>query len=271
MIEGAFLTEVAGHVLLTAPATLVTSLADFPSREMAAEYEKAAGNDQLMHVTGRFVEAEKPNANGAFWDTNDLDFGELTPIHASVNFLHKPRHIIGTFTESKLYRPPLSVVREAAAAPQRPFLGVNAVIWRELFPYESRMIEMAASARQLFWSMECKSRTIRCENAADGSRAGCGAEYPFEQVFVRPQTVCEHLRGRTSQRHFVQPRFNAGAVILPPVRPGWQDAHADIRLAAEQLAEHTFAEAASSRDYDDATVVELMTRVVEFGRSLARV
>lgn len=269
MSDLAILTEVDGHVLLTASATAVRSMSDYPERELAAEYEKAAGNEALMHLTGRFVEAEKANVNGAFWTTADLDYGEKTPIHAPVNFLHKVRHIIGTFTDSRLVKPQLATA-EQAANQGRPFLAVNAVLWREFFPFESRMVEMASDKGRLFWSMECQSKTIRCETSADGALQGCGAEYPFKQVMspATASTVCQHLRERSAQRHFVMPRFNAGAVIVPPVNPGWREAHASVTAEAEALAEQTFAEAASARDYDDATLVALMQRVVEFGRSL---
>ena len=270
--ELAFLTEVEGTLLLTASATAVHSLNDYPEREMAAAYEKAAGNSALMHLTGSFVEAEKANVNGAYWTTADLDYAERTPIHAPVNFLHRTRHIIGTYTDSKLVRPKLA---EAAGAQNqgRPFLAVNAVVWKEFFPYESRMIEIASDNGALFWSMECQSRSIRCESSADGALQGCGNEYPFRQVMM-PETagsVCEHLRSRTAQRHFVEPRFNAGAVIVPPVKPGWRKAHAEVRAAAEALTEQTFAEAASARGYDDETLVNLMSQIVEYGRSLSGV
>ena len=263
-----FLTEIDGHLLLTGMATNVTSMSDYPVREMAAEYEKAAGNEALMHMTGKFVEADAPNVNGAYWTGDDLDYGERTPVHAPVNFLHRHRHIIGTFTDSKLIKPQ---AREAAAngGSQRHFLGVNAVVWKEFFPYESRMIEIASGARNLFWSMECQSRTVRCETSADGHWQGCGAEYPFRQVYFNPASVCAHLRGRSSQRHFVQPRFNAGAVILPPVKPGWKGATAEVREAAEKLAEHHYAEAAAANDdMDDGRVVALMAEIVAFGKSL---
>lgn len=265
-----FLAEVDGRLLLTGMAQAVSSMSDYPTREMAAAYEKAAGNEALMHMTGKFVEAGKANVNGAYWDHGDLDYGELTPIHAPVNFLHRHRHIVGTFTDSKLLTP----TAEAAAngGSQRPFLGVNAVVWKEFFPYESRMIEMASNSRSLFWSMECQSRTVRCETSADGQWQGCGAEFPFRQVYFATQSVCSHLRNRTSQRHFVQPRFNAGAVILPPVKPGWQGASAQVREAAEKLAEHHYAEAAAANnEMDDGAVVALMEQIVTFGKSLAEV
>lgn len=262
LTETAMVTEINGHLIFTAPAQRVTDLSAYTGRrEMAAEYEKAAGNDQLMHLTGRFVEAEKANVNGAFWSTADLDFGELTPIHAPVNFVHRQRHIIGTFTDSRLYKP-----GRGEAASSRPFLGVNAVVWREFFPYEAKLVEMASDSKRLFWSMECQSRSVRCENAADGSRQGCGKEFPFKLVYEQPAQVCAHLRERSSQRHFIEPRFNAGAVIVPPVRPGWTEAVAEVRKQAEQLAE-TFSEAASA-DYDDATLVSLMEQIVAYGRSL---
>lgn len=262
--SGSFLAEVNGHLLLTGMANLVKSMADYPDREMAAEYEKAAGNDKLLHLTGKFVEADAPNVNGAFWTAADLDYGERTPIHAPVNFLHRQRHIIGTFTDSKLFKPG----EAAAAGNARSYLGVNAVAWPEFFPYEARMIEMASNAKALFWSMECQSRTVRCETSNDGHWQGCGAEFPFQQVYFRPDSVCSHLRGRTAQRRFVQPRFNAGAVILPPVKPGWLGANAEVRHQAEMLAEHHYAEAASAGGMDDGRVVALMQQVIQYGRSL---
>lgn len=264
--EGSFFTEVEGRLLLTGHAGVVTSMTDYPDREMAAEYEKAAGNDKLLHLTGKFVEADKPNVNGAFWTAEDLDYGERTPVHAPVNFLHRHRHIIGTFTDSKLLRPSAEA---AAAGNGRPYLGVNAVVWQEFFPYEARMIEMASNSKSLFWSMECQSRTVRCETSADGAFQGCGAEYPFQQVFYRPESICAHLRGKSSQRHFIQPRYNAGAVILPPVKPGWRGASAEVKAQAELLAQHHYVEAASAGDLDDATVVALMQQLVEFGKSLS--
>lgn len=259
--------ETGDRLLLLSSATAVRSLTDYPNREMAAEYEKASGHDKLMYLTGKFVEAEQANVNGAFWDTSDLDHGERTVIHSPVNFLHRHRHVIGTFTDSRLVRPPLAAA-ESAENGGRPFLGVNAVCWPEFFPHETRLIEIASEHNRLFWSMECQSRTIRCETSHDGHWNGCGAEYPFDQVFPPGPNVCAHVREKSSQRHFIQPRFNAGAVIVPPVKPGWQAAHAEVVKEAERLAEFHYREAASMGDYDDDTLLAVMAQIVDFGRTL---
>jgi hypothetical protein len=265
------LIEVMDRLLAVGSATTVSSLGDLASSEMAAEYEKASGNDKLMFLSGRFVEAEKANVNGAFWDTSDLEYGEHTIVNAPVNFLHRHRHVIGSFTESRLFRPGPTGVAEAAAAPQRPFLGVNAVLWREFFPYEARLVEMASNAKTLFWSMECQSKTIRCETSSDGSRQGCGKEYPFAQWASGAATVCAHVREKASQRHFYLPRFNAGAVIVPPVNPGWKGATAEVTAHAETLAAMHYAEAAAAGAMGDSQVVALMEQVIKFGESLAAV
>jgi hypothetical protein len=148
-------------------------------------------------------------------------------------------------------------------------MAVNAALWKEFFPYETRMVEMASQSGLLFWSMECQSKTIRCETSDDGKWTGCGKEYPFEQWAQRPETLCDHMREKSSQRHFVQPRYNAGAVIVPPVKPGWREAKAQVREHAEMLAAMHYAEAAAQADIPDDQLVSLMEQVVRFGASLA--
>lgn len=261
------LIEVMDRLLAVAPVTVVSSLGDLAAREMASEYEAASGNSELMWVSGKFVEAEQANVNGAFWDTADLEYGEHSIVHAPVNFLHQHRNCIGVFTESKLFKP--GDVRHAeAAASTKPFMAVNAALWKEFFPYETRMVEMASDAGLLFWSMECQSQSIRCETSGDGKWTGCGKEYPFEQWAKRPESLCTHMQEKSAQRHFVQPRFNAGAVIVPPVRPGWREAKAQVREHAESLAALHYAEAAAQADLPDEQLVSLMEQVVRFGESL---
>lgn len=264
-LDGAIVTEVGGHVLVTSPIEVVTSLGQLPS-EMAAEYERSAARENVMWLTGRFVEAERANVNGAIWSTDGLEAGQTSIVHMPLNFLHRSKHVIGTFTDARLLRPKLAAAEQAGSA--LPYIAVNAAVWKDFFPYEARMIEIAAASKVLFSSVECQSRTVRCESSQDGRWTGCGKEFPFTQTYNKPETVCSHLRERTSQRRMIDPTFNAGAVIVPPVKPGWREAHLEIRQEAEQLAERVFAEAASARSYTEDQLVELMLQVVAYGNTL---
>jgi hypothetical protein len=87
--EHGFLTEVAGRVILTAPAKTLSMASELPA-ELAERWEKAStGNPFMMWLQGRFVEAEKANRNGAFWSTEDLQFGEMSVKHGPLNWLHE--------------------------------------------------------------------------------------------------------------------------------------------------------------------------------------
>ncbi len=263
MGETAFVTQVGGHLLLTGRAEVLSATTQLPA-EMASAFGDAAGHPEVLWLTGRFVEAGSPNRNGAFWDGEDLRFGEMTARHAPLNFLHRARHVVGTIAEAKLFAP----TAERASAGDKTFIGAAGPVWKWLYPHEARLVEIASEKQSLYYSMECVSQTVRCETSADGSRVGCGKEFPHRQALYFPQTVCEHIQQKTSQRHFVNPYFHAGGLILPPVRPGWADARVEIRKEAERLAEQTFAEAASE-SMDDATWVALMEQVLAFGETLA--
>ena len=54
---------------------------------------------------------------------------------------------------------------------------------------------------------------------------------------------CEHLLERSSVRHIVNPVFRGGALIVPPVRPGWKNASATILEDAVMAAAASYAEA----------------------------
>lgn len=103
--EAGFLTEVAGRVILTAPASRISSPEDLPA-ELGQRWEKAArGNQHMMWLQGRFVEAEKANRNGAFWSTKDLQFGEMSVKHGPLNWLHEETTVIGTIADNALIHP----------------------------------------------------------------------------------------------------------------------------------------------------------------------
>jgi hypothetical protein len=62
--------------------------------------------------------------------------------------------------------------------------------------------------------MECISEKLQCLT--------CDQEFPY---MAKAHEKCEHLAASVkAPRRFVNPVFLGGALIMPPVKPGWSDA-----------------------------------------------
>lgn len=192
--------------------------------------EVAMANQGFTYLRGRFVEADTPNSNGALWTSDDLELGQHTVAGGPLNWLHDDRQIIGSLLDGNMVEG-----REAAA--YQPAIGnhieTTAAVWRFLFPKQADAIEKAAKDHGLYFSMECISREVACVDTP--GRPGCGEQFGYEDYDAGK--VCEHLRERSSIRRFVDPIFLGGAVIVPPVKPGWANAEAEVVRQAAALSE----------------------------------
>jgi hypothetical protein len=175
----------------------------------------ASGNDLYLRLSGRYVQAGKPNANGAFWTTNSLAFGLPSVTGGPVNYLHDERTVLGAITGSRLVR------AEKAASGYGDHIEVEMVLWRWIRAPLVAQIEAAAEQDRLWTSMECISDTVTCLSDRETGREGCGGTFPY-------QDPCDHIRNRTSMRMFDHPVFLGGGLIVPPVTAGWKDAKVSI-------------------------------------------
>lgn len=219
-----FTIESDKGLFLTAPASVLGG-------DDQAEWEKAAtANPNFVYLAGRFVEADTPNRNNAFWSTPDLELAQTTVANGPLNWLHDEKHIIGTLTDSRM------VYREAADAVGNHIQAMSA-IWKFIYPRETEVIEKASANNTLWYSMECVAETVTC---IDGpGKPGCGDTFPYKTVQREPAKVCSHIREKSSIRRFNQPTFLGGAVIIPPVRPGWGKADATVMRQAAELTERS--------------------------------
>lgn len=191
--------------------------------------EVAATNAGFTYLRGRMVGADSPNANGAFWSSEDLELGQTTVAGGPVNWLHDETKIVGSLLDGQFQR-------ETAAGSH---IVSTMAIWRFLFPEVADTVEKAAADGQLFQSMECVSRAVACLDGPDG-RAGCGET--FDYADYNAGKTCDHLRERSSMRRFVDPIFLGTAIIVPPVKPA--DVHASVdvvRQAAQAVEEADFS------------------------------
>lgn len=215
-VERAFVVHAdSGRTVITAPLREVASV-----------------NPGFTYLRGRFVGAEKANGNGALWSTKDLQLGENTVAGGPLNWLHDDTHIIGCITDGQMVAPDRAL---AADGVTEPHIVATAAVWRFLFPRETATIEKAAADGGLYYSMECISREVACVDSP--GRPGCGMQVGYEEYNNRGADLCQHLRERSSVRQFVDPIFLGGAVVVPPVRPGWASANAEIVRQAAELRE----------------------------------
>lgn len=223
--ERAFVVQGRGRTVITAPL-----------RELALV------NEGFMYLHGRFVEADRPNGNGAMWTSDDLQIGEATVAGGPLNWLHDDTHIIGTLLNGELVK-----AREGASSQVDigTHLTSTAAVWRFLFPRESDLIQKAAADQNLYYSMECLSKQVACIDAPN--KPGCGESFSYADFDAK--RACAHLNSRTSVRRFVEPYFLGGAVIVPPVQPGWAHADVDVVRQAAAVSEKAGLE-------DDLPVIE---------------
>lgn len=220
-------------------------------------------NRHMLWMQGRFVGGERPNRNGAFWSTSDLQVGHPTVAHGPLNWLHEERHVIGAIADARFIPAGATNTTGAshrAAETADPHITALAAIWQWIYPTEASVVQMASDAGVLAYSMECVAQAIQC--TGDN---GCGQTFDYMQV-AAAGAGCEHLKQRTSVHRLVNPIFLGGAVIVPPTRPGWADADASVMKEAARMAEAAY-EQAGRPDIPANTWEQMMTGVLAYTKT----
>lgn len=233
-------------------------------RDMAASWasKHVVHNPAHAWVIGRYVEADRANSNRQLFSLEGLQLGQPTITHAPMNLNHQARRVMGAYVATELLYPTQTANAPAtktcpacgemfdaslypagacphcgvgdqpamaAAAELNPYIEALGVVWKHYFRDEFALVESAHAEGKLYFSMECVSDKIEC--AGEG---GCGGSYDY--AGVQSPTYCEHINQHTCDRYLVNPHFLAGAILIPPVQPGWNQAkvhslvakHADL-------------------------------------------
>jgi hypothetical protein len=217
-VSEAFVFERNNKVYLNAQARIISDPEELP-RELAFALKGQRLNPQFVWVSGRFVQGEQMNSNGQFWTTDDLKSGEYSIQYTPLNVLHEWQYPIGTIVETKL------VHREAAAEGELlPEIQALSLIWAANFPQVAEAAREAHGKGKLWYSMECTGAAKQCLT--------CNNTYEWAAA-----RFCAHLEeSKTAPRRFIDPIFHGGALIFPPVEPGWVDA--DIEEVAKAAREY---------------------------------
>lgn len=199
-------------------------------RETAAEWAAPhiVQNPAHAWVIGRFVEADRANNNKQYFKLGELQAAQSTITHAPMNMNHSWRNIVGSYVANEMIYP--TGGNEAAGSSDdglNPYVESLGVFWKYYFPDEYRQVQAAHSQGKLFFSMEAIPESLSTIGGADDT-----AVYPYEgrQSPNYPDEINERSCAGVVLN---KPHFVGGALIIPPVNPGWSNA--DVRSVANYM------------------------------------
>lgn len=171
---------------------LVTPLAPFtPGDTEIEEYafsdalRRHAPNPNIMWLRGQFVESERANANGHFWEEGDLGIASVTPTFMPVTVMHDPTTAVGLIADTKLLTP------EKDGVP-RSRIDNTLGLWKHRFPAICDEAAANYESGELMQSMECLPTHYDC--------ATCGTTYPRLPGRAEEKNWCAHLKGTDGEK-----------------------------------------------------------------------
>lgn len=247
--ETAFVSEINGRVVMMTRITEPVGVEVAQPRLEQVALERPAGAHTW--IMGRYVEADAPNRNAAYWSTGDLQFGLPTVNAGPINWLHEAKHVLGCIVDSEM----VEGGQESQTAGERlgPHIQVLGALWPWVNSQEVALTAAASEAGKLWLSMECISREVACLDEE------CARTMTYRDYVLARETACDHVKSGAPRR-FVDPIFRGAGVIVPPLRPGW--ANADARVLAAQAETLVEAQAASFRGVADDEAVAVVATVI---------
>ncbi len=235
-----------GHSTYLVNAAHVVKSPEDVSSDLAAAvddgWEVDKSNPFIQWIAGDFVEADNANSNGQFWTAGDLELSEYSIKYAPLNMVHKFRQPIGFYAATKVVKLDKKdkALKLAKKEEKAGSLKIEALsgLWSHIFAFEAAQVEAAHDANLLFYSMECRGTHLTCGTDEARGLKGCGQTFDYMDL----DSHCEHLLERSSVRHIVKPTFRGGAIIVPPVRPGWKNANASVLSNAVMQEAASYAE-----------------------------
>ena len=165
----------------------------------------------VTRISADLVRSGEPNRNGALFLDEDLQYGLASVADRPINFAHATLDVCGVITAAEIV---------LASDGNGGVIQVRGMLWD--WVQTDRVIEARAwlesDPDEAYVSMECIPNHVQCYGPN-----GCGLFFDYLDVLMGE--CCVHILDRTSQRRMVNPVFQGMALILPPVKPGWSEAH----------------------------------------------
>lgn len=172
--------ENGDKVYLVSPiAPIEVQAKDIEHFAYADEMAKLAPNENLYWLKGKYVEAERANANGHVWEEGELAIKSLSPMFMPVTVMHDPRTAVGLIADAALRTP------EADNVP-RAFIETAMGLWAHRFPEVTEECRINYEAGTLMQSMECRSPYYTC--------VACNETFPKLLDGAERKNWCAHMR-----------------------------------------------------------------------------
>lgn len=214
-------------------------------------------------LMGRYVHAGKPpNRNGLAFRPHELPNAIRRVVHKPLDMIHDPRRIVGTHAAQRMVYPngdmgqPMAARRGAPPGyTDTPYAQVLAAVWSYHYPEEAELITSAYKDGKAFLSMACLPASVQCDT--------CEHIAPWQGY--TSDAYCEHMQGLRF-KWTNDPLFLGGAVIIPPINPGWSRA-AITRLNGflghdDDITQLTYAGVAAIAGNVSEAELELLTAVI---------
>lgn len=187
-------------------------------------------DSDIKWMLGNYVEADNANSNGHIFPLTDLLVAQKTLAGKPLNMMHREHYIVGAFAGGQLvdetgaeWSGPEGAVQVDARDSVR--MEALAGLWHNRFPEEMFNITRAHKDGNLFYSMEAIPGEVGCPT--------CNLRVPY--AGSDSDTYCAEMRGPVGPKILYGSNFCGGAVIIPPVKPGWS--RADITTISKLVRE----------------------------------
>lgn len=173
-----------------------------PSPKEVEEYafsdalRATAPNEHLLWLEGRYVESEKPNANGHLWTAEELGAKSMTPRLMPITVMHDPRTAVGLIADTRLVKAAGATAADGEAPRTR--IDTTLAMWKHRFPDVAEEVMHNYNAGTLMQSMECLVGFYEC--------ATCGKAYTKLPGGAEKKDWCQHLKGETASESAIPVR-----------------------------------------------------------------
>jgi hypothetical protein len=198
------------------------SIVDANDRMQAWAEKHVRKDADLKWILGNFIQTDAANDNGHIFPLEDVRQTQQSIWHKPLNMLHHGNYIVGCFAGAELIEPSTEAAHDDGSTGTVEAL---AAFWRAFFPEEYALVEAAHNEGALYYSMECVPASLTCP------QDGCGVTAAY--MGRTHESYCDHMNALRGPKRLNMPHFNAGALIIPPVRPGWKGA--DIKELSELM------------------------------------
>lgn len=203
--------------LVGAVAPFTPGASELEEIAAAEDLRKIAPNENIMWLRGSYVEADKPNQNGAEWSSDELSIASLTPRLMPVTVMHDPSTAVGMIADTKLLTPNADGVPRAR-------IDNTLGLWAHRFPEAAHEAMTNYKAGSLMQSMECLPAYYDC--------TACGTRYPNLAGKERANW-CACLKGETADaasRRLGNVTFTGTGLIYGSrgAKGAYDDAHLEV-------------------------------------------